>query len=183
MANFDTAIKAILEHEGGFITDPLDPGGATNYGISYRFLKHNEIPIPDYDKDGALSAMDIKVMPLDTAKALYRKYFWDKNRIGEIVDDDIAAKVFDMSVNMGRNGIVVAQRAVNNRGWEPPLAEDGVMGPATLAALNTIPPHRLMKELKAEHALYYKIIVRNNPKLIRFARGWAKRAEWPETVA
>ena len=34
--NFDTALKAILHHEGGFVNHPKDPGGMTNLGVTKR---------------------------------------------------------------------------------------------------------------------------------------------------
>ncbi|MCW8621188.1 glycosyl hydrolase 108 family protein, partial [Acinetobacter baumannii] len=31
---FQTALKRVLQHEGGYINHPSDPGGETNYGIT-----------------------------------------------------------------------------------------------------------------------------------------------------
>ena len=39
MANFESAIKKTLKHEGGYNEVKGDAGGATNFGISLRFLK------------------------------------------------------------------------------------------------------------------------------------------------
>ena len=39
MSTFEDAIPTILRHEGGFNNDPVDAGGATNYGVSLRWLK------------------------------------------------------------------------------------------------------------------------------------------------
>ena len=38
-ASFEAAIPTILRHEGGFSNDPQDVGGATNFGVSLRWLK------------------------------------------------------------------------------------------------------------------------------------------------
>ncbi len=35
---FDVALAETLRHEGGFVAHPLDPGGATNRGITQRTL-------------------------------------------------------------------------------------------------------------------------------------------------
>jgi Glycosyl hydrolase 108 len=36
MARFEDAIGLTLQHEGEFVNDPADPGGATNFGIEQR---------------------------------------------------------------------------------------------------------------------------------------------------
>lgn len=33
---FDIAFDRLLGHEGGYVNDPEDPGGETNWGISKR---------------------------------------------------------------------------------------------------------------------------------------------------
>ena len=39
MSDFNDAIPTVLRHEGGFENDVNDPGGATNFGVSLRWLK------------------------------------------------------------------------------------------------------------------------------------------------
>jgi lysozyme family protein len=34
--NFDEAFSRLLGHEGGYVDNPKDPGGETNWGISKR---------------------------------------------------------------------------------------------------------------------------------------------------
>jgi len=48
MARFEDALPTVLRHEGLYSEDPADPGGATNYGISLRFLRQ----LGDTDGDG-----------------------------------------------------------------------------------------------------------------------------------
>ena len=33
LTKFDEIIEVVLEHEGGYVNDPDDPGGETNFGI------------------------------------------------------------------------------------------------------------------------------------------------------
>ena len=35
-STLDNAIEKTLAHEGGYVNDPDDPGGETNFGISKR---------------------------------------------------------------------------------------------------------------------------------------------------
>jgi len=107
-SHFDKAILITLKHEGGFVNDPVDPGGATNWGMSIRFLKNDAGDADgdgfldgDIDKDGDIDVDDIKNMTVEEARKLYRIYFWDKYDYDTIVDFTVAARVFDMTVNMG----------------------------------------------------------------------------------
>jgi lysozyme family protein len=177
MADFKDCIDVILEHEGGFVDDPDDPGGPTNYGLSSKWLRRNGI---DLDGDGILTVREIKLMSIEKAKEVYWTHIWDKLGLGRIVDTKVATKVFDMVVNMGEKwGFTLLQRAVNDREWVPPLIVDGKLGPATLSAVNCIPPERLLPEIKREHALYYKTLVRLKPQFEKFLAGWLQRASYP----
>ena len=78
------SIERTLSFEGGYVNDPVDPGGETKFGISKRAF-------PD---------IDIKSLTKPDAIKIYRKEYWDK------LDDILAPtkvkwKVFDMAVNMG----------------------------------------------------------------------------------
>ena len=37
LTTFDEIIEVTLHHEGGYVHDPKDLGGETNYGIAKRF--------------------------------------------------------------------------------------------------------------------------------------------------
>ncbi len=62
MSNFEKAVEKVLEHEGGYVDHKNDPGGATNYGISLRFVKQSTGIDLDVDGDGDIDADDIKAM-------------------------------------------------------------------------------------------------------------------------
>jgi lysozyme family protein len=82
--NFEKAVKFVLDHEGGYVFNPLDPGGETNYGISKRSYPNQ----------------DIKALTIDQAKAIYQKDYWDRMGCDKIASGlDIVA--FDTAVNCG----------------------------------------------------------------------------------
>ena len=58
---FEAAVNDVLGEEGGYVNNPADPGGETNWGISKR----------------AFPQVDIKALTRDDAKALYRANYWD----------------------------------------------------------------------------------------------------------
>jgi len=86
--NFEKAFEFVTEHEGGYIADPRDPGGETNFGISKKAY-------PD---------LDIKELTFEEAKAIYKRDYWDKLKCDEIASGlDIVA--FDTAVNFGINRV------------------------------------------------------------------------------
>ena len=96
LVSFDEIIEITLHHEGGYVHDPKDLGGETNYGIAKRFY-------PD---------VDIKNLTEDEAKDIYKRDYWDKNRI-EDLSEELRHIFFDMCVNQGRGTAVkILQRAL-----------------------------------------------------------------------
>lgn len=158
---FDLAVAVVLRHEGGLVDDPDDPGGVTNYGISWRFLRRvRRNAKPD----------DIRKLTRVAAFELYRQHFWERYGYGRLWDMAVATKVFDLSVNMGPRGAhLCLQRALRAAGER--VIEDGVLGPQTLAAVHRAPPQGLLAALRSEAAGYYRN--RRRPKYIR---GWLNRA-------
>lgn len=81
---FTLAVTFVLSHEGGYVNDPVDPGGETNYGISKRQYPN----------------VDIKGLTRQDAVGIYKRDYWDALNCGDM-SFDIACAVFDTAVNMG----------------------------------------------------------------------------------
>jgi lysozyme family protein len=179
--HFDKAILITLKHEGGFVNDPVDPGGATNWGMSIRFLKGagdsdgDGFDDGDLDHDGDIDVDDIENMTVEQARKLYRIHFWDKYGYDKISDFTVAARCFDMTVNMGakQTGKIV-QRALNNLGNS--LKVDGAIGKNTFATINCTDPEMLMSEIRQEHAQFYLNLIAAKPKFAKYKKGWLRRA-------
>jgi len=152
MANFEEAVKIVLQNEGGFIDNPADPGGATNFGISQR----------------AYPSRDIEHMTKMEAIAIYEADYW---KFGEITSQRVATKVFDLAVNMGEYVAVRLLQVSVGVIEAGPLIADGKLGPQTIAATNAADEEKLMDELKAQACLYYAKI--GKPE---FLLGWLRRA-------
>lgn len=180
MADFEKAVEKTLQLEGGYVNDPDDPGGATKYGIT-------EATARAHGYTG-----DMRELPLETAKAIYKKSYWDVARLDEFPSQLIAENVFDCNVNCGaRVGGRLLQEALNllnvdpsGRQMYPEIYVDGVVGQNTLAALGkALLARKDMEELIALlfnclRASRYVDIIRARPKSRKFMIGWLKHRVW-----
>lgn len=179
---FQKALDVILEHEGGFVDDPDDPGGATNFGVSLRFL-HSEGELDadgdgfhdfDFDKDGDVDAIDVRSMERFQAALIYREFWWDKYQY-QLLPGEVAIKVFDLSVNMGaRQAHKLLQRALRASGVE--VVDDGLIGPATRRAIDETDLCALLPALRSEAAGFYRALTAARPPLKKYLKGWLRRA-------
>lgn len=146
--DFDKAFARLIGHEGGYVNDPRDPGGETKFGISKR----------------SYPQLDIKSLTLAEAKAICRRDYWDRAQCARL-PDGVAIEVFDAAVNSGPGQAVRwLQRAVG-------VADDGHVGPLTLAAVARMDPEALQ-------ARYYGLRLDFMTRLSgwdAFGRGWARR--------
>ena len=153
LTKFDDIIEVVLHHEGGYVNDPKDPGGETNFGIAKR--SHPDVDIKNLTKDGA--------------KEIYKEVYWDKNKV-ESLSEDLRHIYFDMCVNQGRGRAVkILQQSANAKGAE--LKVDGGMGPMTIAAMEGVE----LQRVRAYRIKYYADLVTRKPDLERFYFGWFRR--------
>lgn len=152
---FEIAIPYILEKEGGYVNDPLDRGGETNFGISKRAF-------PD---------LDIKNLTLQQAKDIYKAHYWGKV-LGDRLPNSLRLTVFDMAVNAG----VVAAIKLLQKVCK--VEEDGVLGMITISQAQLV-GYKAYNEARRE---YYRDLVRKRPKNLRFVKGWINRVNSIEGI-
>src|SRR5438445_12321135 len=171
MANFETAFLLTLQHEdstrSGKVT--VDAGGRTRFGIAEKF--HPDLPEEFFTGPGEDA--------LAEAEKIEEREYWDAMRLTEVENQNVANMLFDMGVNMGvRKAAVYAQRAANALvAGDARVAEDGVIGPRTLAAINAadaVTYHQVLCDLSAAH---YRHLAAVNPAQAVNLDGWMKRAE------
>lgn len=173
MAFFETAIKKILKNEGGYVEHPADPGGATKYGVSLRFLK---LADEDLNSDGNIDKLDVLTMTPEQASDVYKVHWWDKYRYGEINYQAVATKVFDFSVNAGpRKAHKFLQKSANKTYGGDVLIVDGIIGKKTLLLVNQLSAERILKHYRRLQDDFYTDLVKKNPDLNVFLRGWIRR--------
>ena len=150
--NFDEAFDRLLGFEGGYSNNPADPGGETMWGVTRRVAT----------QEGYVG--DMRALPRDTAKAIYRKRYWEPLR-ADSLPDALKYSLFDAAVNSGVSQAVKwLQRAMD-------VGDDGVLGPLTLDAAQRANGLRLAVKLNAERLDFMTSL----PTWGSFSRGWARR--------
>jgi lysozyme family protein len=150
--NFDVAFAKLLGHEGEFSDHPDDPGGKTRYGITEAVAR----------RVGYRG--DMRELPLDLAKRIYKAEYWDSVRADEM-PPAVRYVLFDAAVN---SGVGQAARWLQNAAGVTP---DGVIGPRTMAAVNALDANGLKSRMLASR-LRMMTNLSNWPS---FSRGWARR--------
>ena len=156
MNKFIKCIGVILDHEGGYVNHPKDPGGETNMGIARMFY-------PDED---------LKKMTKRRAQELYYWDYWQPMRLKDVDDLYAVLHIFDMGVNARsktygfKTVIKMVQEIVETE-------QDGIMGPITAAAINEMGDKFAPAFVKARID-YYKALAKRKPKLKVFLKGSLK---------
>lgn len=166
-------INEIIHVEGGYVNDPADSGGETNFGITVAVARNHGYNGPMVD------------MPREVAFDIYSAKYWDAvegDRLAEL-SENVAEEVVDTSVNMGagRAGEFL-QRSLNVLNSEAKLyadlTVDGDIGPATLRALGgylaTRDDDALVKALNCLQGAFYIELAERREKDERFVYGWLK---------
>lgn len=163
MGDFNRAVDFVLAEriEGGFVDNPSDPGGATNYGISTRFLR------------SVGDRRDVRSLSREDAIELYRKYFWDKCLCDQL-PDDLALCVFDCSVNQGPGAAGKFLQEELNHYEDVNLAEDGAIGPDIVAAAKLHEGNELEYRYIFRRLQHYAELS-DKQQFRQFIRGWLKR--------
>ena len=103
-------------------------------------------------------------------QAFYKKEFWDKARLDEVVSQQVANEIFVAGVNMGmKKAVMLAQKLVC-------VPADGVMGPKTLTAINKYDDAAFDEMYDVLETDHYEMIIANNPSKRIYAKGWRNRA-------
>lgn len=149
---FDDAFTRLLGHEGGYSDHKADPGGKTMWGITEAVARA-------YGFTG-----DMRTLTRDEAKRIYRADYWEPVRADEL-PQQVRFDVFDGAVNSDvKQSVKWLQRAAG-------VADDGIIGPKTLAAVRAMAPDRVAKRYNG-HRLRFMKDLKNWPS---FSRGWADR--------
>lgn len=172
-----TIIDGILRKEGGFVNNPDDSGGPTNYGITlavYRRYKPNA------------TIDDLKRMMKIEAFSIYENQYYVEPGFHKVfqLSQSVAVELTDTGVNMGPEvAIKFLQRCLNvfnyKQSFYKDLTVDGVLGPNTLKALELYLQRRgsmgevvLLKGLNCLQGAKYISLAETREKDETFVYGW-----------
>lgn len=171
----------IVRREGGFVNDPDDPGGATNFGVTVHTMRRLGL---DLDGDGDVDTADVRRLTAPQAQEIFLKHYFHGPQLHRL-PQPVQPSVFDMYVNAGAQAVKILQHLLNDMGQG--VAVDGQVGPQTVkAARNAMlmaPDHLVDAYGIARRNYYYKLADRR-PDSRKYARrrdggkgGWIRRAE------
>ena len=171
MGTFEKAHDFVSRWEGGYVDNPADPGGATNFGISLRFLKQQGLDIGDIDGDGDIDADDIRNLTAKDAAAIMRREFWDGLGLDDLGKPLCAMVLYDTAVNMGPSyARKLLQKALG-------VPADGEWGQITRSVLRTCDDRKTAVAMCHIRRARYHELVKGNAALGAFLRGWLRRVD------
>jgi lysozyme family protein len=152
MADFLIAVALTLQHEGGYVNNPADPGGETNMGIT----------------QADMPGQDMRALTVAQAVEYYREHYW-KPLYSQITSQEVASKIFDLGVLFGvGTAVKILQQILN-------LTVDGSFGPVTLAAVNNVYGGTVVSAYKAAMLRHVDEILARKSTEIIFRAGWQNR--------
>lgn len=167
MSDLKISISKTLVHEGGYVNNPADPGGATKYGVTQRDING----LPGFPAN-------VADLTEDQAITYYLQYYWikfgSKGKLAQtyypqIIAQGVLDKLYDMSVLFGIGTAVQLLQIVLN------CATDGAFGPNALAAVNQAEPVSLLQSFQTALVSHAIGIANATPSSRQFLAGWIRR--------
>lgn len=154
--NFETALEMLLEHEGGYVNHPKDPGGETNLGVTKRTWAKW------LGRD--INEGEMKELTFEDVAELYKKEYWDRLKCDNL-PTGLDFFCFDWGVNSGTGRSAKAlQRIIS-------VAQDGAIGPKTLRALEDHNAKEVVDLMHSRRQEFYE----NLTTFETFGKGWTRR--------
>lgn len=154
--NFRHCLELLLEHEGGFVNHPRDPGGATNLGVTKRV--YEEFVGRDVD------IQEMRELTPDDVGPIYKTMYWDRIK-GDELPSGVDWCVFDWAVNSGPGRAAKALQTFIG------ATADGAIGPQTLQTLAAFDSAEVIEAMHATRQSFYESL----ETFDTFGKGWTRR--------
>jgi len=154
--NYDHCLEMLLEHEGGFVNHPDDPGGITNLGVTKK--------VYEGWVDREVTEQEMRDLTKEDVAPIYKSNYWDRCKCNSL-ESGLDFTIFDWAVNSGPGRAAKAlQKSVG-------ATEDGAIGPATLALVSNNGVENLIEDVSRQRQLFYESL----NTFDTFGRGWTRR--------
>lgn len=166
--NLSKALAKTLAYEGGYVNNPVDPGGPTNKGITLKTYS------AFLGRDATID--ELKKLPQEHLLSIYGSRYWDACNCDDL-PDGLDLCVFDFAVHSGVTKAAKTLQALAG------AKQDGKIGPKTqMAVAMWIHAHGLKNAIKLYQAerLDYLESLATFPV---FGKGWTSRVNDLEKVA
>lgn len=175
MANIQKWLPFLLKAEGNVIAKLKgDSGGLTYRGITigtWKDMAPKFLNVPGTEAT-------FRKMTMDQWKIIVKKGFWDALRLDEVKSDAVAMALADFGFHSGVYApappVTIVQRILNQYHGKS-LAEDGAIGPKTIAAINSVNDGVLFDQLHTARKAYLQKVIEKRPEMERFWDGFMNR--------
>jgi len=159
--SFDEILKQVLKFEGGLKLHKNPTEDMETYAGIYRKAH------PEWEGWKWIDRGERP--PFDLVKQFYYENYYKP--FENIENDKVRALLFETAVNLGvRQAVKIAQRLLG-------LSTDGIIGPKTLKALNSVNPDDFLRDYTLARIAFYTSLANKNPKRYGiYLRGWINRA-------
>ena len=181
MKSIEDLSLEIVDREGGYVNDPDDPGGATNFGVTLNTMRRLGI---DLNNDTRIDVADLRALTRGQAAQIFQEHYYRRTGIAAL-PEAVQPAVFDMYVNSGANAVKILQRLCTDMGF--PCDPDGQIGAQTIRAaqmaVDAAPGH-FADAYGIARRNYYYALADSRPASRKYATtrsggkgGWILRAE------
>ena len=170
------AIHLVIVAEGGYVNNPSDKGGETNYGIT--IASWNDYRTKQLKSGNLLHSLPSSVKDITHyhATEFYSDLFV-KSGILQVKDNTVYLALFDYYVNAGKNAIITVQRLLADTDT---ILVDGYLGPKTADILNKyiddFGSRDFIYSLTSRRIDHYIRIALGDKNQFVFLRGWINRS-------
>lgn len=169
---FCDAFEHIVRIEGGFVDNPLDPGGATKYGISLKFMK-------EYYHNEGLEREDVSRLTLSQAADVYFQGFWRPLGLSKTINGQASLFIFDQAVNRGIGSVMGQVNQLLSQKISPSFPDIFSILDFYQSQIQLNP--RLQYSFLINFMILsqnsYLEIVKAHPERIVFLQGWMRRTQ------
>ena len=158
ISNWEKSFAELMKSEGGFVNNPQDPGGATNWGVTKTvweaWTRHT------------VTVDDMKKLTQEEVKPLYYEKYWKPVKADEL-PIGVDFLVFSFGVNAG------VGRAIKTLQTSLGVVADGAIGPNTIKKIQEADSKTLIENFSNAKISFYKSL----STFPTFGKGWLNRVE------